>query len=221
MGFLSGLFGGSRPKSNSVVVNWVEKRLKDMRNETAVTPDTVFALFMQIVSTFVSPQSKANKKLEMDVLNVDFAAHYANDSVLFEVGCHTYVLADAWLLSNRSSEREQISKGLADRFIRLFTEALEIENVADLFWYRVGKYAEMLRRGSSPYPFLCLGILRAKDNRRPDYYDLKDEPLMWSGVIEDMAIKVRTGEWLKAYIPALEQILEGVTSRMQKQRTDS
>jgi hypothetical protein len=227
MGFL---FGGSRPKSNSMVVNWAEKRWKEVQKEdavrwkegrggAAVTPDVLFVLFMYTVSAFASPKNLANK--ELMPLNVDFAAHYANDAVLFEVGCYACVMADLWLFHNRPSERDQISKSLDDRFIRLFTEALQIENVADLFWHRLGKHREIVRSGepSDSVRFACLGVLRAKDNRRPNYYDLKDEPLMRFGAIEGMAIHVKTAEWLKAFFPSIIEALEMATGPTQEQRT--
>ena len=215
MGFLSRIFGSSRPKSNSMVVQWAEKRcnelLNDAQGDADVTPETLFPIFVYYISTFASPKSLASMKYS-SFPGVDFTAHYANDSVLFEVGCYMYVLADEWLFSHRLSEREQISRALVDGFIRLFAEALQIENVADIFWHRVTKYTEIIRSGGElGERYLCLGVLRAKDNRKPDYFDIQDEPLMFLDANEHLAVTIWVGWWLSAFAPLLIECLENTT----------
>jgi hypothetical protein len=77
-------------------------------------------------------------------------------------------------INNKPNPRELISKTFIREFTKIFTEALRIDNIADLFAERVDKYGELARNKEELQQyhfFLSQLISRTKDNTLPKSYD--------------------------------------------------
>ncbi len=212
MSFLSRLFGGTRAISNSFIVQWAERKKKELRFSNQITPENMFAGFIYGLSSFAKSieQFKSGKDIEA---SAPFSlARFANDSALFELGCYHYFQVDMWLFANRPDLRQRVSQVFIREFIRLFTQALQISNVAELFRQRVEKYAELARTGGNAeeyHRYLSQLILRTKDNQRPKPYDFDNEPPPL--VFEDMLLKTEIGSWETAMVPAMIESMEATT----------
>jgi hypothetical protein len=117
-----------------------------------------------------------------------------------------------WLFTNRPDLRQRVSQVFIREFIRLFTQALQISNVTELFRQRVEKYSEIARTGGNAeeyHRYLSQLILRTKDNQRPKPYDFDNEPPQL--VFEDMLLKTEIASWEMAMVPAMIESMEATT----------
>lgn len=215
MGFLSRLFGRSRPQSSSLVVRWVKQRLDELAHEKDVTPDAMFAGFMYTVSTFGMADQEISK--DMQAFGAEWEAHNVNDSELFELGCYVFAYIDIWLLQKDRDLHERISQVFVRDFVRLFTEVLQTNNVAELFGQRVRKYAELILSGADSQRhlyYLVQLVIRSRDNLKPEPYDFGDEPVIIVGILENYQLTSTLMAWEKGMLPALIKSMEKLTAMM-------
>jgi hypothetical protein len=172
----------------------------------------MFARFIYGLSSFAKSieQFKSSKDIEA---SAPFSlARFANDSALFELGCYHYFQVDMWLFAHRPDLRQKVSQVFIREFIHLFTQALRIRNVSELFRQRVERYAELARTGGNAeeyHRYLSQLILRTKDNQRPKPYDFDNEPPQL--VFEDMLLKINIGSWEMTMVPAMIESMEATT----------
>jgi len=210
--FLSRLFGGSRVKSDSFIVQWAERKKKEFKFSNEITPENMFAGFIYGLSSFAKSIEHVEASKDIEASTLISLTRFANDSALFELGCYHYFQVDMRLFANRSHLRQRISQVFISEFIRLFTQALQINNVAELFRQRVEKYAELARKGANAeeyHRYLSQLILRTKDNQRPKPYDFDNEPPQLA--FENMVLKIKIGSWEIAMVPAMVESMEATT----------
>ena len=218
MSLLSRLFGGSYSKYDSFIVQWAERKKKQLRSSNQITPENMFAGFIYGLSSFAKSieQFKSSKDIESSA--ACSLAGFANDSALFELGCYHYFQVDMWLFAHRPDLRQWISQVFMREFIHLFTQALQINNVAELFRQKVEKYAEIARTGGNAeeyHRYLSQLILRTKDNQRPKPYDFDNE-LLQLAFIEDMLLKMAIANWEIAMVPAMIESMEATTELLKR-----
>jgi hypothetical protein len=210
MSLLSRLLNDKHATSDLFIVYWVARKMKQLRFSSEITPENMFAGFIYGLSSF----AKSSEGMES---SVPFTlAGFSNDSALFELGCYYYFRVDMWLFAHRPHLRPRISQVFVREFIRLFTEALQMSNVAELFWQRVDKYAEIARTGANYEEYhrhLSQLILRTKDNQRPKPYDFDNEPLQ--PVFEDILLKMAIASWETAMVPAMIESMEASTKLLE------
>ena len=178
MGILSRIFGKPKKTQTSYVRAWAENKEKKSRYITKLNPEYLFGAFIygisdfgQIWESFKEPDDVPQDK-----------DHYANkpysgDSSIFEIGCYFYTNIDAWLLKNEPKRREQLSGSLYQQFVDLFLEALQIENVEQLFNERVTKYGELLDSNAdieTIHFYLSELVRRTKYNNPPQGVNFED-----------------------------------------------
>jgi hypothetical protein len=214
MGFLSRLFGGASAKSDSFVIQWADKRKKELRSSNEITPENMFAGFIYGLSTFAKSIKRPESGKQMETSSLYSLVDSANDSALFELGCYHYFQVDMWLFTHRPDLRERISLVFIREFMRLFTKALQINNVADLFRQRVDKYSALARSGANPDEYhyhLSQLIYRAKDNQKPEPYDFNSPPpLTFDYIVLGLEIK----NWEIAMVPAMIERMQETTKLM-------
>jgi hypothetical protein len=214
---LSRLFGGSHTKYDSFIVQWAERKKEELRCSNQITPENMFAGFIYGLSSFSKSieQFKSRKDIES---SVPFSlAGFANDSALFELGCYHYFQVDMWLFAHCPDLRQWVSQIFIREFICLFTQALQITNVEELFRQRVEKYGEIARRGGNTEEYhRCLSqlILRTKDNQRPKPCDLDNESFQL--VFEDMLLKMAIANWETGMVPAMIESMEATTKILKR-----
>jgi hypothetical protein len=191
MGIFSRLFDKSNRQSKSYVKDWAERRRNDLRHSDDVTPEYLFAVIIFCLATF--SRGKTHK------LATFSSQHYSSDATLFELGCYLYFRVDMWLFLKKPHLREGLSITFQRQFVHLFTKALGIDNVHELFDERVSKYGKIARtcKGNDInecHLYLSQLILRTKNGTLPETYDFDSEPLdldFWA----DMGLKTELSSW--------------------------
>lgn len=212
MGFLSGLFGNSRSKSESFIVQWGEKKRKEAKYIKAnnITPENMFDGFIYGVGSFARTIFMEETKQSKDVSELFSKKIFANDSALFEVGCYCYFQVDLWLFKNNPNLRERISPFFMHNFIALFTQALNINNLDSIFVERVSKYGEMARSKADIDEYLLLLsqlIYQTKNNERPKSYDF-NTPLQIPLELNFIPLQLDIRNWYVTILPAMIESIE-------------
>jgi len=210
MGLFSKLFGRTKESSKSHVRRWAERRQKELRYPNEFTPENLFAALIYGLGTFAKEKPSRKTPSDLKGLGIDPTEHFGSDATLFEVGCYLYFLLDLWLFQNKPHLRDEISTTFLREFDLLFTEALGINNVSELFNERIGKYGELARAGADmeKYHFyLSQLILRTKDGTPPSTYNFDQEPLNLS-LLEDTGIKMELLIWEQSMLPAIIESLK-------------
>jgi hypothetical protein len=92
--FLSRLFGGSRVKSDSFIVQWAERKKKELRFSNEITPENMFAGFIYGLSSFAKSIEHVEASKDIEASTLISLTRFANDSALFELGCYHYFQVD-------------------------------------------------------------------------------------------------------------------------------
>jgi len=215
--FLSRLFSGSHAKYGSFIVQWAERKKKELRFSNQITPENMFAGFIYGLSSFAksTQQFKSSKDIES---SISFSLEgFGYDSALFELGCYHYFQVDMWLFAHCPDLRQWVSQVFIREFSGLFTQALQISNVAELFRQRVEKYGEIARAEGNAeeyHRYLSQLILRTKDNQKPKSYNFDNEPPQL--VFEDMMLKMAIANWETAMVPAMIESMEATTKLLKR-----
>jgi len=207
MRFLSNLFGRPKPRG-SVVFQWAERRWKELGQLKDSTPEWMFGYFIYSISRFIEPRPERDRSEEERALGPDFERHYGNDSALFELGCYAYFRLDLWLFHENPGVRQRISAFLADEFVKLFTEALQIYYVQRLLCERLEKYGEIANSGGGPkefHSYLVQLLLRTRDSKRPKPYGDKD-PLVLD-LERSFMLTAELMTWEEFFLPTLTKSL--------------
>ena len=203
-----GIFKSDR-QGKSYVRDWAERRQNELQNsDDVVAPDGLFAAIIFCLATF--SRGKVHK------LATFSSQHYSSDAALFELGCYLYFRVDMWLFLKKPHLREVLSITFQREFVHLFTKALGIDNVHELFDERVNKYGEIARtcKGSDLkecHFYLSQLILRTKNGTLPETYDFDHEPLtldFWA----DMGLKTELSSWEQSMMPAVIKAMENYCS---------
>jgi len=232
VGVLSGMFGKPEPESGSMVLQWAEKKRKELllQHENKMTLEVMFVGFIDAVSTFAKPSPSQFPNLEPFDMILGSQADWANDSALFELGCYVYFRVEVWLFANRPHLREQVARYFLRNFIALFVHALQITNdddFADLVYERIGKYGELIRSGAETEEYeyhLFYLIYRTRENRKPQHYGFESghfspgNPASWASLNPNLATKLWT--WEANMLPAILKSIEFATDTLQRQSTD-
>jgi len=232
MGILSGMFGKRGSESSSMVLQWAEKKKKDLllHHENKITLEVMFVGFIYAISTFAKPSPSQFPNLESYDMLVGSQADFANDSALFELGCYVYFRVEVWLFANRPQLREQVARYFLCNFIDLFAHALQITNdhgLADLAYERIGKYGELIRSGAEyeEYEYHLFHLMfRTMGNQKPQHYGFQSgyfspgNPASWASLNFNLATKLWT--WEENMLPAVLKSIEFATDTLQNQPTD-
>src|SRR5450756_2271583 len=82
VGVLSGMFGKPEPESGPIVLQWAEKKRKELllQHENEMTLEVMFVGFIDAISTFAKPSASQFPNLEPYDMLVGSQADFANDS---------------------------------------------------------------------------------------------------------------------------------------------
>ena len=177
----------------------------------------MFAGFIYGLFSFAKSTEQFKSGNDMESSAPFSLARFANDSAFFELGCYHYFQVDMWLFAHRPDLRQWVSQVFISEFIRLFTQALQISNVAELFRQRVEKYGEIARTEGNAEDYhrhLSQLILRTKDNQRPKPYHFDNEPPQLA--FEDMLLKMAIANWEIAMVPAMIESMETTTKLLKR-----
>lgn len=125
-----------------------------------------------------------------------------------------------WIFLKKPHLREEISRTFVREFNQLFSEALGIDNVHELFDERVSKYAEIARKGDDLkeyHLYLSQLILRTKNDTLPKTYNFDHDPLtldFWG----DIGLKTELLAWEQYMMPGLIKSLENYCSMVEKRQ---
>lgn len=211
MGIFSRLFGGTGQNDRSYVRTWSKKQERESHYSNEITVDNLFGSIMYALSTFGDKRTKKHATSDMRGLGLDVSEYYSGDAALFELGCYLYFRLDLWLFKNKPYRREGIMSAFADRFIRLFTEALNNQDVPTLFNQRCSQYAKLIRTGTDMEKLhfhLSQLIIRTRDNQLPTSYDFKNEPVSIIGATEQWGMNMELLSWEQFMIPTLIENLK-------------
>jgi len=213
MSILSRLFREATQGGRSYVRMWAKKCRRELRHSNDLSPENLFAGMMLFLLPFGEKDLEGIIPPEWKGLGFDASEHYSGDATLFEVGCYMYFQLNLWLYQHKPHRREEVCTAFADRFIELFTRALNSRDIPALFDQRISQYAELARTGvdEETYHFhLEQLILRTRDNKLPESYDFKHVPVLIIDVFEHMGLKLALAAWEKGMIPALLKSVESV-----------
>lgn len=214
MGFLSRLFGGSQSKSDSFVVQWAERRRNELLHiKEGVMLEDLFAVFVYHLATFAWPNPKRARKY-MRTFGRDFRV---NDSTLFELGCYVYSHFEIWLFLKRPRLCEMASRVFRREFIRLFTRALQINNVADLFEQRVSKYRSLgCSKPAVKKSFFYLSqLIQRTQDQKPEPYDFDNEPVITGDFFGAYFLQCNLAAWVTATLPIMVEGMEKATEDLE------
>lgn len=199
-----GIFKSDR-ESRLYVRDWAERRRSELQHsDDVVTPEGLFAGIIFCLAAF--SRGKAHK------LATFSSEDYSSDATLFELGCYLYFRLDMWLFLKKPHLKEEISGTFQREFDRLFTKALGIENVHELFDERVSKYAEIARTSKGDdlkecHFYLLQLILRTEKGTLPRTYDFDHEPLsldFWANA----GLKTELLSWEQYMMPSAIKAME-------------
>jgi len=205
MSILARLVGETHRFDGSYVRQWAERRDKELWNTDDASPESLFVAIMWGVSRFGTEKMPAGLR----GMPCDIRAHYSGDATLFEIGCYVFFRIDFWLFANKPELREEISQTLAREFIQLFTKALRIGNVDQLFEERLDGYAGLVRGGVNLEKFQLMLfylrelILRTKDNAQPRPYAFDTTEPLSLDAITNFLVDAVCLTWEEDMIPGL------------------
>jgi len=140
MGLLSRLRGKGKEPSGSYVRDWAESQRAALSPETVFGINEIFGVMIYSVTRFEAFLEREANSSSLHLFAKELYAQYSGDASLFEVGCYFFFRTDAWLFSEYPDWREAVSLPLAEKYIALFSDALNMPNVGDLFDQRWDMY---------------------------------------------------------------------------------
>ena len=207
MGWLSWLFGASSQKKGFYVRPWAENRYRRIGNPNNLSLDDLFGAMMFGLSVFGKNDPRRNTSSELRGLGLDVCKHYSGDSTLFELGCYMYFQINLWLCKNEPKRREEICSAFAQKFIRLFTEALRSTNLSAIVKQRILGYQELAKSRSNDEGcryHLSQLILRTKDNNPPTLYDFATAPVLITDAFERTAVEIELASWEQSMVSPIK-----------------
>jgi len=201
---------GNKKKNDSFVRRWDINREEEIKYVQLplyeIPPEVWFASMIHGLCCFAKNDPRRKKIPEFQKAGLDICKNFGNDASLFEVGCYLYFHLDLWLFENRPDLKDLIIKNFAKEFVKLFTFALNTDNVLDLFNERVSKYAYIARKKEDwfkkSHSILSQLVAKTKDNNLPKSYKFEEIPLNLN-IIEDFIIKTELISWERSILPTL------------------
>ena len=198
----------SEEAQTSHVRAWAEKK-KESIYSNELNREVLFAGFVYLISRF----GKKWQSLGEPDKSADDP--YSGDSSIFEIGCYVYTNLDLWLFSNKPEMREQLSEHINQQFIDLFSEALPIDNVQELFIERVEKYGRFFRNEDFETMLLYLTELveRTKNNTPPQKADFDNFKFsIYFRGADKISLTANVGVFLTNKVPLMFEMMENYIS---------
>jgi len=171
------------------------------------TVEDLFALFINVLVSFGHSDPQCDD--EMPLLAI--GDRFSTDAAFFEVGCYVLVRLDTWLFLKRPHLRERIMRAFAGEFIRLFSAALQIRNVAQLLQERMKTFAAMGHSmpdiDSWHNPLMQL-LLMTECKEKPESYTFGKGPIVIGDAFEHLAIQTHVVGWVMGLLPELINMME-------------
>lgn len=213
MGILGDIFGGSRSKSNSMVLSWADAQLDSIDTRPVSSREGLAISFIYAVATFA--RGSTTRKQTEQQMGIDTSA-FENDSAVFEVGCFAFVQVDSWLFANRRNLREQASEGIAESLLRIFPKALGVNTVAPLFNQRIKKYGQMLHDNEGieqMLEVLISLIQKTAGGQIPKPVDFDNDSVNMGNYLQTHALKSKTVSWYTGMMPSLIDTAKDMTAK--------
>ena len=203
----------SKEAQTSHVRFWAEMKIEEAKRSGKLKPEFLFGIFMYAISRFGKnwqslggPDKYADKP-------------YSGDSSIFEIGCYFYTNIDMWLLANKPDMREQLSGYLYQQFVNLFSEALPVENVQELFFERVEKYTELFRNDDIKdikkiLLYLIELVKRTKNNTPPQKADFDNFKLSKDHDEISLTLTAYLGDFVVKKVPIMLEAMESYVSKL-------
>ena len=209
----------------SYVRVWANKNMSELRNTIGannyfeLSLENVFIIMMYYLSAFAHPNPKeiinpdqlsAYNERKKD-LSINVNIEYSNDVTLFEVGCYMIFRVDLWLFSKNPNHRESISTSLADMFIELFTQALDLDTIPKLFNQRMSGYGQLARAKADYDQYshhLSQLILYIERNKPSEDYSFDLTPIIIAGIDKSMGLKIEHLSWEQVFMPRIYGALQ-------------
>ena len=207
--------GAQQTTPTSLILQWAEEKMEEIRYEEDVTPESLFIGFIYVLATFAKPGPQEPRG--KDLLPFENESNFADDLTLFELGCYLLSRVDLWLFMNRSDLRDRICEVLHRRFISLFTQVLEIGNAAEIVQQRIDTYGQLTRSKADveKYNFyLSQFILRTSECQAPQLHDVEKAPLIIADAILDFRLKFKLMSWETSMLPVLIEGIRKTTDLM-------
>ena len=214
----------SNEEKTSYVRTWAKKKEKEARYINELNPDLLFGGIVYGISGFGDDwQDLADLLYDELPDEKQYAGKpYFCDSSAFEIGCYFYVNIDMWLFDNKPEMREQLSGYLYQQFVNLFSEALPVQNVHELFVERIDKYGELFRNEEDMKTilfYLTELIKRTKYDTPPQRADFDNFKLSIDGGLSDeISLKTNLMTFLTCILPATIEIVENYVSVKEEEK---
>ena len=220
----------SKKGQTSYVRAWAKKKEKEARYINELNPELLFSGVVYGISGFGQNWQSLSEPNNVQRNKKQYADKpYSGDSSAFEIGCFFYTNIDMWLFGNKPEVREKLSVYLYERFIDLFSEALPIGNVHELFAERVEKYGELFRNNENIetiHSYLTELIRRTKYDtppKRADFDNSESFTLTWpiegnGGLLDELSLKTTLMTFLATTLPAMIEILENYVSAKEEKK---
>ena len=201
MGFLKNIFKKTVNKK-TFIRNWSNKEFNRIQNDDKVNCECLFISMMYSLSGFGDLGDNDSILDELDDI-------YENDTVLFEVGCYFFVLVDLWFLSKKPEFRNEMTSYFGHRFVELFSEALNLDNIKELFFQRTDKYRELIIINESVENYVVELVLRSARDV-PTNYSFSSNEAIEIDAIKNFVVKVRLNSFIEHIVPGYLQSLKNV-----------
>lgn len=195
----------------SYVRAWISRRMEEFEKSQEMNLENLFVAWMCSVRSFGEPLP-LEENLESDTVDQVFNQmlkfvdkHYSGDSSLFEVGCYVYFRTDVWLCANWPKYRDEVCGSFRNQFNDLFSRALNLRDVPDLFAERIETYVELAKESKDTerqHFYLSELIKRTKNNMLPKHYHFDHEPIMLEDFYVETALKIRLSAFERGMVPA-------------------
>ncbi len=206
-------------RQKSVIREWANQKEKEAKKSNEVSPEALFGSMIYALSAFAQEKNLNDKNNGIRKLHKGTFRKYSGDSSLFEIGCYLFFRIDLWLFKNKPEYRESLSCLFAEKFKKLFSKALKIDNVAELLDERIKKYGEMARKGEKNeqyHHFLTELIKRTENNKSPEHYYFEKSPIVLIDITEEMFLELKLASFEKFIIPAFLGSLENYFKYIEK-----
>ena len=211
----------SKEAQTSYVRAWAKKKEKEARYINELNSELLFSGFVYGISGFGHNWQSLGETYDVPRNKKQYADKpYSGDSSAFEIGCYFYTNIDMWLFGNKPEMREKLSVYLYQRFIDLFSKALPIGNVQELFAERVEKYGGLFRNNEdieTIHSYLTELIRRTKYDTSPKRADFDNFELsIDGGLFDEISLKTNLMTFLASTLPAMIEVMENYISAKEK-----
>lgn len=175
--------------------------------------DIIFGSTIYALSSFGKKHKECNVSKELEGFGLDVSEFYSGDGALFELGCYLCFRMDLWFFKNKIQLRESVGLRFINEYKKIFSKALkmDIADIAFILEHRMAGYGKLVRTGEDHERYhyhLSQLIIRKKSGQLPKSYDFDNAPLIITGFLEDVGIKIALISWEENLIPVVFENLE-------------